>query len=64
MSELPPRAITQIAVASGNPDVLFALCDDGTVWRMSVTLGYTWAKLPALPVDGAPVGTSIPSNPI
>lgn len=59
----PPRAVAQITVAAGNPDVLFALAADGTMWRLSVTLGYGWARLPDIPADDAPVGASIPSTP-
>jgi hypothetical protein len=49
----PARAITQIAVSNGggpnNPDYLYALANDGSVWRLAVKLHYEWFQLPALP---------------
>jgi hypothetical protein len=58
-SEVPkPRAIIQIAAISGtetgHPDVLYALADDGTVWRLAVKLNHSWSQLPALPSSGIP----------
>ena len=54
-----PRTITQIAVSSGaggQPDALYALADDGTVWRLSLKLHQAvWYMMPPLPV-----GTSEP----
>ena len=53
-----PRAIIQIAVASGTnqaPDVLYALADDGTVWRLSLKLNQAvWYLLPPLPAGRPP----------
>jgi hypothetical protein len=53
-----PGKIIQIAVGSGTggtaatPDVLFALCDDGTVWRLSLKLHQAvWYLLPPLPTS-------------
>ena len=63
MSATVPGKIIQIAVGSGSsgttatPDVLFALCDDGTVWRLSLKLHQAvWYLLPSLPtVMPAPI---------
>lgn len=45
--------IRQIAVGSpggDSPDVLYALGNDGTIWRLSLKLGQTqWYLLPPLP---------------
>lgn len=48
--------ITQIAVSSaaGQPDVLYALADDGTVWRLVIKLGYAdWFQLPPIVVPSS-----------
>jgi hypothetical protein len=54
--------IVQIAVSSaaGQPDVLYALADDGTVWRLVIKLGYAdWFQLPPIVV---PTTTDPPSH--
>jgi hypothetical protein len=49
------RRVRQIvATATG---ALFAVADDGTVWRLSA-MGGPWAKMPPLP-DGEPCGSNI-----
>jgi hypothetical protein len=60
MSATVPGKIIQIAVGSGmaaTPDVLFALTDDGSVWRLSLKLHQAvWYLLPPLPtVMPAPI---------
>jgi hypothetical protein len=59
------RVITQIATAAGsesaNRDVLYALADDGTIWRLTVKMGYGWFQLPALPQIDATVPGTFPS---
>jgi hypothetical protein len=60
------RVITQIAAAAGsesaNRDVLYALADDGTIWRLTVKMGYGWFQLPALPQTDAPAPGTLPST--
>lgn len=29
--------------------VLYALCDDGTIWRIEPALGQEWARIPGVP---------------
>jgi len=52
MSErVPDLRITQIAVSSaaGQPDVLYALGNDGSIWRLVIKLGHAnWFQLPPL----------------
>jgi hypothetical protein len=47
------HTVTQIAVGSGygtQPDTLYALADDGTIWRLSLKLNKAiWYRLPPLP---------------
>lgn len=46
------RKAIQIAVASGEsgtPDILFALCDDGTMWRLPIKHdSWDWIQLPEI----------------
>jgi hypothetical protein len=50
-----PGKIIQIAVGSdgaGRPDTLYALTDDGSVWRLSLKLHQAvWYLLPPLPTS-------------
>lgn len=48
---VPALAIVQIAVCSSfnEPDYLYALCNDGTLWRLAVKHGYEWFQLPGAP---------------
>ncbi len=39
-----PRRITQISASDTH--VLFAVCDDGTVWKLR---GSIWEQLPSIP---------------
>ena len=52
MSEtLPDLQVKQIAVSSydGSHDVIYALCNDGSIWRLVVKLHYDqWYRLPPL----------------
>jgi hypothetical protein len=60
-----PRAITQIAVSSaaGQPDVLYALANDGTTWRLVMKLDYAmWFRLPDLPIGDAPPVLGTPTS--
>lgn len=57
------RTITQIAVSSGHPDVLYALADDGTTWRLVMKLQYAmWFRLPDLPIGDAPPVLGSPTS--
>lgn len=52
--EPPPpvrRQVVQIAAAAGqNVDVLYALCDDGSVWAIaSLKTEVPWRRLPDIP---------------
>ena len=50
------RKIVQITVTTSqeNDDCLYALCDDGTVWRLDVVAPMSWELLPRIPVDVPP----------
>lgn len=46
------RKIIQISVATGvadAPDILYSLCEDGSLWRLQVLKGKEWEKLPDIP---------------
>jgi hypothetical protein len=49
------RKIVQIAVAQGGDwPTLYALCDDGTLWRHQQPMAMTptpWARVPPIPED-------------
>jgi hypothetical protein len=52
---IPVRVITQITVSStagSAPDRLYALCNDGTVWRLVIThplpMGAPWEQMPGI----------------
>ena len=56
ITEPPPpvqRQVVQIAAASGqNVDVLYALCDDGSVWAIApLKVETPWRRLLDIPQD-------------
>ena len=48
------RVITQIAVSSceESVDVVYALCNDGTVWEQPQGCSRKWDRLPRIPQPG------------
>lgn len=46
------RKIIQIAVAPGDIDVIFALCNDSTVWEKGFNDAGQWLKVKDIPQDG------------
>lgn len=46
----PPRKVIQVAVWGGMMDHPFALCNDGSMWRLSEE--HSWLQLPPIPQDG------------
>lgn len=45
------RNIIQIAAASTGNGELFALCDDGTLWRLIWTSSWKWILMPDVPQE-------------
>jgi hypothetical protein len=50
------RKIIQLTVAGSDnyPDVLYALCDDGTVWQKSMLENIDWIRVDIKTVTGSP----------
>ena len=43
------RRIVQVAVSGGETDVVYALCNDGSLWEMWDD--HNWHRLPDVPQD-------------
>ncbi|HMV01681.1 MAG TPA: hypothetical protein PLJ37_01005 [Chitinophagales bacterium] len=54
-----PIHISVIPLGSNyiNDEVIYALCDDGTIWYTSITgtVDYSWTKVNPIPQDGSQV---------
>ena len=49
----PPRQIVQITAITpaSTPDLIIALCNDGTLWSLSITR-HEWKQYPPIPQPG------------
>jgi len=58
------REVIQIAVDSGagvRSSTLFALCDDGTIWRQDLLPNKSWRRMEDVPQDELPRETASPA---